>query len=127
MPFPQCSLHSALIEMIKKAKEKPFFPTILTTIGHYLNKRWYCLDSLQSKIMLPELRKQLHVLYGDCTLRVQNVQLQRGDTDCGCFMTLLCYVMTRRISIITLSIALKICSFYHFHRTLKGQGCCYLW
>jgi len=96
MPSPQCSLRSARLEMMKKAKERSFF-------FHNFNHHWslsqirdgivYLYDSLQPKIILPELHKQLHILYGDCTLRIPNVQLQRGDTDCGCFAIAFCVTL----------------------------------
>jgi len=68
IPSPQCSLRSARLEMMKKAKERSFFSTILTTIGHYLksemvlstcmihySQRLYCQSFISNYISYMEI------------------------------------------------------------------------
>lgn len=93
MPAPQTTLYATRLEMIKAAQDRSFFFHNFSehwALSHIRDNTIYLYDSLQPKCIDPDLGEQLHALYGNRTVTIPSVQLQKGNKDCGCFAIAFC-------------------------------------
>ena len=93
IPVPQTTLRVARPELIKEAEEKSFFFHHFCehwALSHIRDNVVYLYDSLQPKSINSTLAEQLHSLYGNRIVKIPQVQLQKGNKDCGCFAIAFC-------------------------------------
>lgn len=86
---PQNTLYAQKLDRLQPPKEWSLyfhFYSAHWVLSHFKKGQVYLYDSLQSKMLHPDLKEQLLALYGETDIELVPVQVQSGTRDCGCFV-----------------------------------------